>query len=377
MIRHCIHDIRLLNGIGGDIPSADVFIHDGYIADIRVPSGPAPFDWEIIPGNKCTLMPGLIDGHVHLLFDSSSRAPLAMMGKTREQLISEALPRARMTLKCGVTCIRELSGTPKAMFSLREALAGEKGIPRIFDCFTTLTAEGGFGAVVAVTVAKENAASVIRSFAEKADFFKLLGDRYDPGTADGFAPQFDDATFAEICRVARDLGKPLTAHAKCRAAIRQCLANRVHSIEHAVRAEGDDLEAMAAQGIFLDATFLGLKCRADNQPDFDEFDRVKAFYPRACELGIPLTMGSDAGAFFTPHAGAVKELEFMVEAGLPPIDAIKAATSVGALRLGDESIGAVEVGRKADLLLVEEDPLKDISAIRRSLRWVMRDGQIY
>lgn len=376
MIPSCVHDIRILDGLGGDIPCADVFIRNGFITGIRVPSGPIPADWQIIAGDRCTLMPGLIDGHVHLLFDSSPEAPMAMVGKTREQLVAEALPRARKTLKCGITCVRELAGTPKAMFSVRDALAGEKGIPRIFDCFTTLTAEGGFGAAVAATITKENAASVISSFAEKADFLKLLGDRYDPDNLDGFAPHFDDATFAEICRVARDRGKRVTAHAKCRASIRQSLANGVHSIEHGVRAEDDDLRAMAAQGIFLDATFLGLKCRADNQPGFDEFERVRSFYLRAHEFGVPLTLGSDSGAVFTPHAGAVEELGFMVQAGLSPMDAIKAATSVGARRLGDESIGAVAVGRRADLLLIEGDPLKDISAVRRGLRWVMKDGQI-
>ena len=321
-------------------------------------------------------MPGLIDGHVHLLFDSSPEAPMAMTGKSREQLVEEALSRARRTLKSGVTCIRELSGTPKAMFSLRDALAGEACTPRIFDCFTTLTAEGGFGSVVAMGIMKQNAASVIGSFAEKADFLKLLGDRYDPESSDGFAPHFDDATFAEICRVAREMGKPVTAHAKCSASIRQCLKNGIHSIEHAVRAEDDDLKAMADQGMFLDATLLGLQCRAENQPGFDEFDRVKTYYPRACQLGVRLTTGSDAGAFFTPHGRLVTEMELMVQAGMSPMDAIKAATSVSARRLGDKSIGIVEIGRKADLLLVGKDPLEDISAIRHSMRWIMKDGQI-
>jgi len=376
MIKRCIHDIRLLDGCGGDFPSADVFIKDEFITDIRIPSGPAPVDWPIIPGRGCTLMPGLIDGHVHLLFDSSPRAPMAMMRKTREQLISEALPRAPATLKSGTTSIRELAGTPKAMFSLKEGLAGEKDIPRIYDCFTVLTAEGGYGAEAAVTVTQKTAASIIGRLAEKADFFKILGDRDDDSSPDGFAPHFDDDTFAEICRAARDQGRPITVHAKCRTTIRQCLLNGVHSIEHAVRAEDDDLKAMAAQGAFLDATFLGLKCRADNQPNFDEFARVKAFYPRASEFGVLLTMGSDSGTVFTPHAGGVEELKFMVQAGLPPKDAIRAATSVGAQRLGDQSIGAVAVGRKADLLLIEEDPLSDISAIDRNLRWVMKDGRI-
>ena len=376
MIRWCIHDVRLLDGCGADVPCADVFIKDDSIAGIRIPSGPAPADWQILPGSGCTLMPGLIDGHVQLLFDSSPRAPMAMLGKTRKQLISEALPRARATLKSGTTTIRELAGTPKAMFSLKEGLAGEKDIPRIYDCFAILTAEGGFGAEAAITVTQKTAASIIARLAEKADFFKILGDRYDDRSPDGFAPHFDDDTFAEICRAARDQGRPVTVHAKSRTTIRQCLLNKVHSIEHAVRAEADDLRAMAAQGAFLDATFWGLKCRSDNQPNFDEFDRVTAFYPRAREFGVPLTMGSDAGTVFTPHAGGVEELKLMVQAGLPPMDAIKAATSVGAQRLGDQSIGAIAMGRKADLLLIEEDPLSDISAIGHSLRWVMKDGRM-
>jgi len=376
MTQSCIHDIRLLDGLGGDYPSADVFIEYGLIADIRVPSEPVHPNWLVIPGNRSTLMPGLIDGHVHLFFDSGPKAPMAMMGKTREQLIAEALPRARMTLKSGVTSIRELAGTPKAMFSVREALAGEKDVPRIFDCFTTLTSEGGFGDFVAVTITKDNLASVLKTCAEKADFFKILGDRDDPRSPDGFAQHFDDATFAEICRTARSYGKRITAHAKGRKTIQQCIANGIHSIEHAVRAEDEDLAAMAERGIFFDATFLGLRCRADNQANFDEFDRVKAFYPRASRLGVPLALGSDAGAIFTPHAHAVKEMEFMVQAGLTPMDAIIAATSVGARRLGDDSLGAVAVGRKADLLLIEADPLKDVSSIRSSLRWVMKDGRI-
>jgi len=376
MNRQCIQDVRLLDGLGGDFARTDVFIDGDTIVDIRIPSGQIPSDWTIIPGHGCTLMPGLVDGHVHLLFDSSPRAPMAMLGKKRDQLVLEALERARVIIKSGVTCVRELAGTPHSMFSLRDALAGETGIPRIYDCYTTLTAEGGFGSEVAVPVSKENAESVMASFSEKADFFKLLGDRYDPHTDDGFAAHFDDATFAEICRVARNLGKPVTVHAKCRASIRQCVANQVHSMEHAVRAEDKDLQRMSEQGIFLDATFLGLKCRADNEPNFDEFDRVKAYYPRAYQFGVPLTMGSDAGAVYTPHGGAVAELEFMVQAGLPPMEAIKAATSVSALRLGNKIIGAVEIGRKADLLLIGENPLQDISAIGRSLLWVMRDGQI-
>jgi imidazolonepropionase-like amidohydrolase len=377
MTKQCVQGVRVLDGIRGDIPSADVFIEGAIISDVRIPSGLVPSDWKAIPGQGCTIMPGLIDGHVHLLFDSSPRAPLAMVGKSQEQLASEALARARATLKSGVTSLRELAGTPKSMFSLKEALAGEEGIPRIFDCFTTLTAENGFGSEVAVEINRENAAAVMGSFAEKADFFKILGDRYDPNTSDGFAPHFDNATFAEICRVARDLGKPVTSHAKCQSVVKQCIANGVHSVEHAVRAADDELRAMAAQGIFLDATFLGLKCRADHQPGFDEFERVHAFCEKAFKFGVPLTMGSDAGAVFTPHAQAVRELEFMVQAGLPPMEAIRAATSVSARRLGEESLGAVKAGCKADLLLIGGDPLKDISAIGRSLRWVMRDGQIY
>jgi imidazolonepropionase-like amidohydrolase len=374
--KKCIYDVRLLDGLGGDIPSADVFIQESILTDVRSPSGPLPTDWEIIPGHRRTLMPGLIDGHVHLLFDSSSRAPLAMLGKNREQLIAEAIPRARQTLASGVTSIRELAGTASPIFSIKESLAGMDRLPRIFDCVTTLTAEGGFASNIVPTVTKENASRVINQYAEKADLIKVLGDQYDPNSPDGFAAHFDDDTFAEICRVAQHVGKPLTVHAKCLKSIQQAIEYGAHSIEHGVRAEEVELKGMAERGIFLDATFLGLKSRADNQPDFDEFDRVKAFYARALKLGVPLTLGSDAGAIFTPHAGVVQELQFMVEAGLLPHDAIKAATSVNARRLNDNTLGVVAVGRRADLLLIGEDPLKDISAIGNHLVWVMKDGEI-
>lgn len=377
MKRYCIYDVHLLDGLGGDFPSADVFVEGELVRDVRIPSGPVPFNWEVIPGEKRTLTPGLIDGHVHLLFDSSPQAPLAMLNKSREALIEEALPRARMTLQSGVTTIRELAGTPKMqIFSLRDALATESDVPRIYDCIVTLTAVGGFGEVVAMPVNRGNAASVTRSYAEKADLIKVLGDRYDSDSPDGFALHFDDETFSEICRAATEVGKPLTVHAKSHSTIRQCLAHGVHSIEHGVRAEDEDLKEMARQGVYLDATFWGLKWRADNQPGFGEFDRVKAFYPRARDAGVHLPLGSDSGAVFTPHTGTIGELDYMVQAGLSPSHALISATSLGAQRIGDESIGAVVKGRKADLILLNGNPLVDITVLRNGLRWVMKGGQI-
>ena len=376
MKRHCIHDVRIIDGLGNDFASADVFISGDTIRDIRIPSGPQPADWQAIPGQKRTLMPGLIDGHVHLLFDASPQAPLAMLNRSRDQLIADALGRAGITLQAGVTSIRELSGTAKGMFSLRDVLKPETAAPRIYDCFTPLTSQGGFGREVCFELTRDNAAAIIRDVAEKADMIKVLGDRYDSTAPDGLAPQFDDATFELICRTCRDLGKPLDVHAKCRAVIKQCLRHGVNSIEHGVRAESDDLKEMAAQGVHLNATFWGLRCRSDHQPDFDEFMRVMSFYPRARDAGVRLTLGSDSGAVFTPHGGALSEIEYMVQAGLAPMQAITGATSLNAERIADPTIGAVAVGRKADLLMIAEDPLKSISALRKSLVWVMKDGEI-
>ncbi|HEX7344930.1 MAG TPA: amidohydrolase family protein, partial [bacterium] len=262
MKKQCIHDIRIIDGLGNEFASADVFISGDAVSDIRIPSGPEPPDWQIISGGKRTLMPGLIDGHVHLLFDAGPQAPLAMLNRSRDKLIAEALGRARVNFQAGVTSIRELSGTAKGMFSLRDALAGETAVPRIYDCFTPLTSKNGFGKEVCLELTRENAAAIIRDVAEKADIIKVLGDRYDSTCPDGFAPHFDDKTFDLICKTCRELGKPLDVHAKSRTVIQQCLRHGVHSIEHGVRAETADLKEMAAQGVYLNATFWGLRCRS-------------------------------------------------------------------------------------------------------------------
>lgn len=321
-------------------------------------------------------MPGLIDGHVHLTFDSSPGAPLFAVGKSRQEVVDQALSWARQHLRAGVTAIRELAGTVKAEFSIRDALKDYSDVPRIYDCIGTMTSHDGFGLEVAVPLTKRNAASIIDKLAEKADHLKVLGDRYDNRSPDGFALHFDVETFAEICHAAHRAGLPVVVHAKARGAILQCIDNGVHCIEHGINLQDEDLRQIADAGAFLEATFWGLKNRANAQPGFTEFERIKSIYKRAHDDGVRLTLGSDSGTVYTPHAGAPHELAYMVEAGLSPLEAITAATSVGAQLVGNDLIGAVVPGRKADLLLLSEDPLLDINALANNLIWVMKDGGI-
>lgn len=372
----CIHNVRLLDGLGRHYPGADVFLEGDRISDVRTPSGSAPVDREIIRGDGCTLMPGLIDGHVHLTFDSSPRAPLFAVGKSREEVVEQALNWARQHIRAGVTTIRELAGTVKAEFSIRDALSDYDDVPRIYDCIGTMTSPDGFGLQVAVPLTERNAAFMIDKLAGKADHLKILGDRYDDESPDGFALHFDNETFSEICRAAWDAKVPVVVHAKARGVILQCIANGVHCIEHGIDLRDDDLQQLVDSGIFLEATFWGLKHRADAQPGFDEFERIKSIYKRAHDDGVRLTLGSDSGAVYTPHAGAPRELVYMVEAGLSPLDAVTAATSTGAQLVGNDLIGAVAPGKKADLLLLSEDPLRDINAVANNLIWVMKDGRI-
>ncbi|GGS78801.1 hypothetical protein GCM10010156_41910 [Planobispora rosea] len=360
-----------------------VLVKDGRIAGVE--AGPAvPDGWPVqdLPGG--TLLPGLIDAHVHLCADSGPSALDRLSGLTEEQLEASIETSLEAHLAAGVTTVRDLGDYHDAVLAWR-AKAGPD-LPAVVAAGAPITSVGGHcwsmgGEAQGVKGLRE----AVRRRAERgADIIKIMasGGVLTPGT-DTMRPQFTDEELKAAVDEAHALGLPITAHAHALAAVRQALAAGVDGIEHCtcltpagVRLDDALLAALAGSGVAVCAT-LG------SDPDVVVPPQVVMMAARAgiteavlqeavARLhrgGVRLVAGSDAGIGpAKPHGLLPATLDEYVRSGLPPASALAAATSVaaGACGVGGRK-GRIRPGYDADLVVVGGDPTRDITAVARPL----------
>jgi imidazolonepropionase-like amidohydrolase len=376
--------------------------HAGWVVHVRgeviVAAGPAadlasPANAQVVELPGCTLLPGLIDAHTHVLlhpYDETSwndqvlREPQALR-------VARATNHLRAILESGFTTIRDLGteGAGYADVGLKQAVA--EGIipgPRMIVTTRAIVATGsyaprGFAPEVDVPQGAEEAdgprlITVTRDQIRRgADWIKVYADRWDPTW--GGKPTFSVEELRTIVATAGSLGVPVVAHCQTAEGMRRAVEAGVATIEHGE--EGDDatFALMARKGVPLCPTLAASEAMARYagwKPGTPEPESLRARYAafrRALAAGVPIVNGSDMGVF--AHGQGARELELMVEHGMTPSAALQAATARAAqtLRL-DRKIGRIAPGLDADLVAVEGDPTQDIQALRR-VRAVWKAGQ--
>jgi imidazolonepropionase-like amidohydrolase len=349
---------------------------------------------QSFPG--CTMFPGLIDTHVHLTF-SASQAPFKQIQEDTDfEMQLRGVANARSALEAGITTIRDLGSRNSTIFELKRAI--EKGHirgPSVLGSGRPITSIGGHlhflgGARKGVKAVTELAEELVE---EGADVIKVMatGGNMTAGS-DPLKAQFSLDELKAIVAVANAAKIPVTVHARGIEGIRISVLAGVHGVEHA-RMEsapgvwGFDTELakmMADRGVVtaptLAASFRALQAREAGHEvgvrtgAVPIADRLKNA-ARLRESGIDVVVGTDAGAALARFEEAVDiEMELLVKAGWSPSEALQAATigAARALRLGD-SIGALDQGYRADILLVRGDPTRNISDIRQ-VEAVFKDG---
>ena len=395
---------RVIDGTGAPpIERATVIVEDGRIREVGQTGQvrePQAGDVEQIDCSDYTVLPGLIDCHVHLVFSAQGSALQDILTEKNRRILLRAVHNAQLALRTGVTTVRDCGGRAGVTFELRDAI--EAGIlpgPRIFAAGPAITTTGGH---CYFFEGEADTADDIRRLARKlakqgCDFYKVMstGGRMTPGS-NVTAAQFSVDELKALVAEARRLNRTVAAHGQGTAGIRNAVEAGVTTIEHCTWVSEEDsgqvqydpevAAQMARQGTFVNPT-LSPGIMGSRLPDSEMTPtrlETRAMRPKINEAhraslaaGVEFIAGTDAGVSNVTLDSMPTELEGLhQDLGMAPLDVIKAATHTAARACGrEDEFGSIQPGRRADLLVVDGDPSRDVSAIRK-VRYVFRDGRL-
>ncbi len=337
-----------------------------------------------------TVLPGLIDLHIHIMMDAGNN-PTASLGTGLPYLILQAAKRAQAMLEAGITTTRDLGGVEYAEMALRRGInEGWLPGPRMLLSGKVLTMTGGHGHDIGIEVDGEDEARKAARFNLKmgADCIKMMatGGVMTAGV-DPNSTQLSEAELRAGFEEAAKAGKLTASHAQGTAGIKNAIRAGVRTIEHGIYLDDEAVEMMLERGVYLSATLAAPKMivafgEAAGIPTYmvDKSKRAMESHLKSFELayraGVKIGCGSDAGTPFNPHDDLVTELDLMRQCGMSPLEVLQAATLVSAQALKLEAdLGTLVPGKWADLMVVEGDPLHDLEVLRRPVL-VFKEGKL-
>lgn len=361
-------------------------------------------DVEVIDLKAYTVMPGFMDMHVHLEGESNPKRYEENFRMNKADVALRATIYCKRTLMAGFTTVRDLGGTGVNV-SLQGAIArGYIPGPRIYTTEKSIASTGGHadptngvrddlkgdpGPKEGVINGPEDAYKAVRQrYKNGADLIKITATGGVLSVAkDGSGPQFTQAEVDAIVQAANDYGMTTAAHAHGISGMQRAIKAGITSIEHGTMMDDETINLMIQHGTWYVPTISAGKFVAEKA-------KINGFYPevivpkalaigpqiqktfsKAYLRGVKIAFGTDAGV--SPHGDNGKEFTYMVEAGMPEMEAIISATKGGAslLRIYDK-VGSISSGKFADIVAVKGDPLSDITLLE-NVDFVMKEGVVY
>jgi imidazolonepropionase-like amidohydrolase len=348
-------------------------------------------DGTVIDLGGLTLLPGLVNCHTHLCLSGTADPARALQEEPFPTTVIHATVRARQTVEAGVTTIRDLGGREYAEIAVRDAVrAGLIPGPRILAAGRGVCMTGGHGWRLMGRQADgpdEVRKAVREQLRAGADVIKLLatGGVMTPGV-DPRSPQLTLEELRAGIEEAHKARRRAAAHAQAEDGIALCVEAGIDTVEHGIFLTETLAARMARQGTALVATLVAPHAIVEHGvaagiPEFAVLksvavrDRHLESFRMAMRAGVRIAAGTDAGTPLNPHGSIVPELALMVAAGMTPLEAIRAATSVAAAVAGlEDETGRIAPGLAADLLAVEGDPAESVKALD-AVRLVLAEGR--
>jgi imidazolonepropionase-like amidohydrolase len=384
---------RLFDGLGGPVRKNMAVLFDADRIRGVVPGAQVPTDTQLEDLGDVTILPGLVDAHVHMIWDGSQPEPEKIRaGETLPKAAMRAAMHAARTLSCGTTTVRDCGCPGGVTFALREAI--EEGIvrgPRMLCSGAMIVMTGGHCHTLGVEVdgPVEARRAARQQLKEGADFVKLLatGGVYGLRHDEPWSPQLTVEEMQAAAEEARKAGRVTAIHAEGKQGIANAIDAGADTIEHCNQLTPELAEVMAVRGIYMvpTLTWFFTVAAAEEGPAFpgDYVRKGRAMAEASArsitlarQAGVKIAAGTDAGAPLVPHNSVRRELELLVKLGLTAVEALQAGTRTAAeaLRL-DKVIGTVEAGKHADLIAVGGDPTQDIRSLH-DLRLVVLGGAV-
>jgi imidazolonepropionase-like amidohydrolase len=360
---------------------------------------------RVIDLRNATVLPGLMDMHVHLSSQYSRTSELDRFKKDAPDVAIDGVVYASRTLLAGFTTVRDLGDTFRASLALRDAInAGKVPGPRIFGAGKSIATTGGHADPTngwadflggdprpldgVINGPVEAAQAVRQRYKDGSDLIKITATGGVLSIAkNGLNPQFTEEEIRAVVSTAKDYGFTVAAHAHGAEGIRRAVRGGVDSIEHGTFMDDEAIALMKQKGTYYVPTISAGRWvfdRAQEPEFFPTLVRPKALlvgpqiqgtFGKAYKAGVKIMFGTDTGV--SAHGDNAREFGYMVEAGMPPMEAIKSATAAPARFLGiDDRLGTVQVGKLADLVAAPGDPLADITVLER-VSFVMKEGVVY
>jgi imidazolonepropionase-like amidohydrolase len=351
-----------------------------------------------------TVMPGLIDMHVHLEQETKKGGAADRFVLNPADIAFNSTSFAKTTLLTGFTTVRDLGGTGVNV-ALRNAINREQLVgPRVFTAGKSIATTGGHadptngyrkdlmgnpGPNEGVINGPEEAYQAVRQrYKDGSDVIKITATGGVLSLAkDGANPQFTEEEVRAVVTAAKDYGYKVAAHAHGAEGIKRAIKGGVNSIEHGTFMDDEGMALAKQYGTYLVPTITAGKSVADSAKIPGYYTdvvtpkalatgpKIQGTFAKAYKAGVKIAFGTDAGVFV--HGKNWLEFVYMVEAGMPAIEAIRCATVHAADLLGEtERLGSIEAGKFADIIAVEGDPISNISAIA-NVRFVMKAGKVY